>query len=778
MAHAQGRLLNVWKERLVGRRFGKLTVEDIEFSDELINRSHYIAVCKCDCGNVIRRGVYHLLRDRAKSCGKCGYKESRSSMHNREDLTGKRFGKLIVIGRDTTSVERQWVAKCDCGNEVICKTRQLTSGDRKSCGKCGFATEVLVKRSKMYNSEDEIRLSDVLNMMKQRCYNPRVRSYPNYGAKGVTVCDEWRGPNGTRNFIDWALTNGYHKGLSIDRINAGIYHEKQNGPYAPWNCRWATIKEQNNNTSYCREYTVDGTTKNIAQWAEALDKPYMFLYERASRWPREQFEDFIRKLRKAEAMFSIGGSVDIIKPAQSINFNTDTMYDLLSGSASRGFDGKWYLNAGLSASLTGICGRAGMFKSTFAASLMMRTAAIYDSQVYVADSEDSITRSIERIVRFGGEHSKRLNPDYIVPIDCTTEYDLAKLLKLIQEIGEEKLKNRDAMTITTPFIDLQTNERIRTLLPTVILIDSLSELHATVEDQMISDLTLDDTKVKTAYMADSNAKTLFLRHAKKYAATYGIELVLTAHYGQKLNLDSYLPAPKTLQWGSQNEASKGTGSKFNFLTANLALISSCVKLVADDKSCKYKLDAQTSPTDLSEIAVLMQRCKNNASGLVHPFVVSQENGLLESASNYNYLRNMKAFGFTGNNVTHQCVFLPDVSMTRNSFRGICEKDHRLSRALQLAAQLCYIQNNWSSAGWEFPLKVDPKQLVDVLYSDKNKMSVDRVLHSRGYWLPEEIPSDQEYLSIIDVLEFVANTGMIKSVSPGEVSAELEAKSKK
>ena len=257
-----------------------------------------------------------------------------------------------------------------------------------------------------------------------------------------------------------------------------------------------------------------------------------------------------------------------------------------------------------------------------------------------------------------------------------------------------------------------------------------------------------------------------------------MEIVASAHYGKKMNMDVYAPQPKYLPWANQDDAPKNVGSKWGFLTSPLALINGCSKLMDDAKQAKYQLNKDTHATDLFELAVLLQRCKKNASGACHPFVVSQDDGLLNETSDYNYLRSMKAFGFLGNNVTHQNVFLPDVSMTRNSFRGICQKDARLSRALQLTAQLCYIQNNWSTAGWEFPLKVDPKQLVDVLYSDKNKMSVDKILNTRGYWLPEEVPSDQEYMSIIDVLEFAAKNGLVNSVHKSEVEAELKHKAGK
>lgn len=462
-------------------------------------------------------------------------------------------------------------------------------------------------------------------------------------------------------------------------------------------------------------------------------------------------------------MFSIGGNVGIVEPGYTVNFNTDTMFDLMSGSFVRGYDGKFVCNGGLSASLMGTCGRSNTYKSTWTASLMMRAASIYDTQVYIADSEDSISRSIERILRFAGNHSSKLTPEYVVALDATTEYDLAKLLATIQEIGEAKLAMKKEAIITTPFLDPKTNERVKTLVPTFLFIDSLTECHSTAEDKMITDLGLDDAKVKTAYMADSNGKTLFLRQAKRFAAKYGIELVMTAHYGTKLNLDPYAAAAqKSMPWMKADEAAKGVGSKFYFLTAVQALITGATRVVDDAKQAKYKLTPQTSPTDLNEITVLMQRCKGNASGLTHPFVVSQESGLLQDVSDYHYLRAYaKGFSMSGNNVTHQSMFLPDVNMTRNSFRGICQKDPRLAKALQLGAQLYYIQTNWNDAGFTFPIKVEPAKLVEAILSDKNKMSMDRILNSRSYWLPDEIKDDKEYMSILDILEFVHMNKLMK-----------------
>jgi hypothetical protein len=95
--------------------------------------------------------------------------------------------------------------------------------------------------------------------MIQRCYNPKSQRYKSYGGRGITVCDEWR--NSSYTFIIWALNNGYEKGLSIDRID-------NNGPYAPSNCHWTSLTENNRNKQSTLFITAFGETKRLAEWAE------------------------------------------------------------------------------------------------------------------------------------------------------------------------------------------------------------------------------------------------------------------------------------------------------------------------------------------------------------------------------------------------------------------------------------------------------------------------------------------------------------------------------
>lgn len=94
--------------------------------------------------------------------------------------------------------------------------------------------------------------------MRQRCYNPKNRDFKHYGGRGITVCEEWR--KDFKVFHDWAMANGYAKGLTLDRIDV-------NGNYSPENCRWATMLEQSNNLRKNKLLTYQGETKTVAEWA-------------------------------------------------------------------------------------------------------------------------------------------------------------------------------------------------------------------------------------------------------------------------------------------------------------------------------------------------------------------------------------------------------------------------------------------------------------------------------------------------------------------------------
>lgn len=114
-------------------------------------------------------------------------------------------------------------------------------------------------------------LYHVWSSMKRRCYNKSERAYKWYGALGITICDEWL--NDFTVFYNWAMTNGYEPGLSIERI-------KNELGYSPENCKWIKVAEQNANRTYNHKILYDGKTNTLAEWSRILGFDYMLILQR------------------------------------------------------------------------------------------------------------------------------------------------------------------------------------------------------------------------------------------------------------------------------------------------------------------------------------------------------------------------------------------------------------------------------------------------------------------------------------------------------------------
>ena len=178
------------------------------------------------------------------------------------NLYGKRFGRWTVLRESGRNKHNHllWLCKCDCGQESVVLGDSLRKGSSKSCG-C-LTAEQTAKRNLKHGDSKE-RLYRIWSGMRVRTTNTRRKEYPNYGGRGIKVCDEWQD---YQTFKEWALSNGYSNDLSIDRIDV-------NGDYEPANCRWATDLEQMNNQTSNHLITYGGKTMNISQWAEETGIP-------------------------------------------------------------------------------------------------------------------------------------------------------------------------------------------------------------------------------------------------------------------------------------------------------------------------------------------------------------------------------------------------------------------------------------------------------------------------------------------------------------------------
>ena len=152
---------------------------------------------------------------------------------------------------------------CDCGKSCIVDGAKLRNGHTQSCGCYRHARQV--EANTKHNGRYS-RLYVVWCNMKGRCYNPNDNRYINYGARGISVCKEWKDDFGA--FKEWSEKNGYRPDAkrgecTLDRID-------NNKNYSPSNCRWVNYQTQANNKTSNIFLTYKGETKTLAEWSRKI----------------------------------------------------------------------------------------------------------------------------------------------------------------------------------------------------------------------------------------------------------------------------------------------------------------------------------------------------------------------------------------------------------------------------------------------------------------------------------------------------------------------------
>jgi hypothetical protein len=210
------------------------------------------------------------------------------------DLTGQKFNRLTVIKFSHTDKHRfnKWECICDCGKKVIANSAQLKSGGTKSCGcykneLCAKLKQITHGHSKRSGVTAEYR---AWCKLKERCNDVNDKRYPDYGGRGIKVCERWL--NSFENFFEDMGKKPSPK-HSVER-------EDNDKGYSPGNCVWATKRVQSRNTRRNHWEEYGGERMVIQDWAERLQVDNRLIHSMLKRKSfKEVYEFYLNKKKVA-----------------------------------------------------------------------------------------------------------------------------------------------------------------------------------------------------------------------------------------------------------------------------------------------------------------------------------------------------------------------------------------------------------------------------------------------------------------------------------------------
>lgn len=197
-----------------------------------------------------------------------------------KQLVGQVFGRLTVLYRAGRQKDKVlWACQCACGKLSQATSNDLISGHKKSCGclRNERNTQTPIIHGHAIRAKGRSPTYRTWQAMVTRCTNIAVKSYEDYGARGISVCARWML---FENFL--ADMGEKPPGMSIERVD-------NNKGYYPDNCKWATKLEQARNTRANRYVEYRGKTMTQAEFAKAIGHNQSTVsYRLRSGWTPEQ----------------------------------------------------------------------------------------------------------------------------------------------------------------------------------------------------------------------------------------------------------------------------------------------------------------------------------------------------------------------------------------------------------------------------------------------------------------------------------------------------------
>jgi hypothetical protein len=439
--------------------------------------------------------------------------------------------------------------------------------------------------------------------------------------------------------------------------------------------------------------------------------------------------------------------------------NLGACLDIPSGAYLRGKFGDSILNGGLGA-MTGVAGIGNSFKSTVCHYMLLSgmykitkaVAKTYDTEMNI--HEKHLQHFANQFSELGGEQlfqsGRWVVTDKTTVDEETDKYFTGDLwFDKYKDFANGKMKNAKSLTVETPFLD-RNGGPLKIIQPTFSQIDSFSEFVTQDVVKMQEDNSLGDKGANMVSMRQGMQKNRFLMEAP-FLTNGGYDyMMLTTHIGNEFNMDPNAPPPKKLQF-LRGVKIKGAPEKFTFMM-NMCWYMYNVSVLKNDTTKapeypRHKDDDLKGDTDLMLVSAMVLRNKNGPTGMAVGLVVSQQDGVLPSLTEFHNIKESGRFGISGTLQNYALDILPDVSLSRTTVRGKIEKNPLLRRALNITSELCQIYELWHSL--DDCLYMSPKELYEKLKAKGYDWNI--LLQTRGYWMLDDYEEPIPRLTTMDLL---------------------------
>lgn len=454
-------------------------------------------------------------------------------------------------------------------------------------------------------------------------------------------------------------------------------------------------------------------------------------------------------------MFENKPQLQTIDPLK-ICFNVGALLDIPTGNYVKGIHGENILNGGLGV-LTGIAGRPNSFKSTIIHYMILSAASKVNSSgnnTYISTYDTEINMQYNRLYNFTQQFDIFKNNDIIDEgvwsITDKTKHSGNEWYKEIKNfLKNDKLKNKKYIT-KLPIVDKH-NKQLEMIFPTFGEIDSISEFNVDSIDDIQDKTELGDSAGNTLHMRLGLAKTRLMMELPPLCNSASHYMALTAHLGdeQLIAQGPYNTPTKKMQHLKQGDKIKGITDKFLFLTnAFWVVIHSTTLNNSTTKTEEYPKfrDNIGSNVDLNIVTLKLIRNKNGQSGSIVNIIISQNEGVLPSLTEFHYIKENDRYGLSGNNINYRLDLYPNINLTRTTIRSLLDSDYKLRRAVKITSDLLQLSKTDYANSIKIP---KPIELYEKL---KEKYDWDILLNTRDWWTFNNDEVMPPFLSTFDLIE--------------------------